>query len=755
MRNLLKAASIINFVSVGICCLMAILLNPFFWWMGSAIESFLTIMVLFISFTFITGLVYLDYSKLDIENLYQKRNVIFTLGIITLFINLLSGILLLIARDKIVVEYHLSGNKFKKEEVLPEIKKLDIMLKIGVTFVSLAGLIFATSNWTIISSTTKIVIILLMGILFIGLSIFSRKKLQLKQSDLMYWTLGIIFFLIVGIASGSVGLFGKWFSFTGAGKDLLLATLSLLATLLAYLTYKHLNEKIYLSVIAIGIIATLGFILSYAHVSFINIISILSLLVILTNIIFKYQKSIKNIIEKFDMFLLLSLSFLLIIYYLINNANSVISSVLATTLLIGNLIYVNNKKSTILVPITCLGLIGATTIGIDLNYSGTLIAGLLYTIFYVLMICSGYLYRNKKNELVFTIILNILVFATFLVDFQINPLKNILVAFLLLVPTIINSNFMKNKSVIEYYLTPIKLIIFTSSLAYLLTSFVDISCLFSICMCYFVMLFGYFLTVDKKLKLEYFTLFSLLLILAVTNVNNTSEAIPTLVVLLSSVFPIIIVNNTDEKSYQDFSLASFIFLLIAIYHVIIDGNLLGTLQPVGSLIVILIYLSIMLQCKNKKLYFTITAVSLTFPFYNFIVGTLCEYPISFIAMSILIFYTVYLFCENLIENNSIKRVIYLIALSVILVKLIFEANLIIGLFVGIITLFLMILGILNEKYNQFFIIGLVFLILNLIVQLYDLWTKIPLWLYLLIVGLLIIAFVMYKEIAKKRNMPLK
>lgn len=757
MRNLLKAASIINFINVAVCCLMIILLGPFLWPVESFMEPFLTVIVLFGVFIFITGLVYLNYSQLDISDLYQRRNLILGLGIITLLLNFVSGILLLIARDKIVVQYHLGSDKEKRMKISPEIEKIDILLKVGVTLVSLAGLIFATSNWTVTSTITKVVIVLLMGILFISLSIFSHKKLQLKQTELMYWTLGVTFILIAGIASGIGKIFGDWFSFTGAGQDLLLASLSLIASLFSYLTYKYFHNKIYLSIAVIGIVVALGFILAYANISFTNIVSILSLLVILANVVFQHQKDIRNVVERFNIIFLSSLSGLLIIYYLISNVSSIASAFLATTLLIVSLVYLNNKaeKYTLLVPVICLGLISSTIMGIDLNYPGTVIASLLYTIFYIFMILSGYLYRNKKVELGITIILNLLLLLTFLIDFPIYPFKNILVGFLLLVPVIINSSFMKNKSLIEYYLVPIKLIIFTSSLVYLFTSFAYVSCLFNICMCYFVMLFGYFIATDKSLKLEYFILFGLLLITAVTNIGGDSETIPTLVVLLSSFFPLIIINNTNEKKYQDFSVASFIFMLIAIYHILTAGNLLGTLQPVSSLIVILIYLLIMFKQKHKKLYFIITAVGLIFPFYNYIVGPLCDYPFSSIALSILIFYTVYLFSENLFKNNFVKKIIWLVTLSLILISLIFEANLIIGLFVGVVTFLLMIFGTLSNENNSFFIIGFSFLILNLIVQLRDLWLKIPLWIYLLTVGLFIIGVVMYKEIAKKGNIPLK
>ena len=56
-----------------------------------------------------------------------------------------------------------------------------------------------------------------------------------------------------------------------------------------------------------------------------------------------------------------------------------------------------------------------------------------------------------------------------------------------------------------------------------------------------------------------------------------------------------------------------------------------------------------------------------------------------------------------------------------------------------------------EHYKKLFYCNIVITIVNIVVQLWEFWTQIPFYLYLLLVGIALIAFVTYKELHKKDN----
>jgi hypothetical protein len=67
-------------------------------------------------------------------------------------------------------------------QIDPEQKKLDLLLKLGVGMVIISGLIFSTSTWNYISDVLKMIILMLIGFAFVGLSLFSEKKIKIEKT---------------------------------------------------------------------------------------------------------------------------------------------------------------------------------------------------------------------------------------------------------------------------------------------------------------------------------------------------------------------------------------------------------------------------------------------------------------------------------------------------------------------------------------------------------------------------------------------
>ena len=175
MKNNLLVAGIFNII-VG--CL----------WLFASFEASTAAFVIG-AFVLVAGIMNIIYSKLEPEKLYEKRNIILIWGILLLPFSLISAIILLVDCDKIKSEYA----KYLREQdvkvldennqnvkVSKETKKLDILLKIGIAMVSVSGIMIATTSWELMTDFVKSIMIALIGVLFLGLSIFSDKKLKIR-----------------------------------------------------------------------------------------------------------------------------------------------------------------------------------------------------------------------------------------------------------------------------------------------------------------------------------------------------------------------------------------------------------------------------------------------------------------------------------------------------------------------------------------------------------------------------------------------
>jgi hypothetical protein len=91
---------------------------------------------------------------------------------------------------------------------------VNVIIIIGTIFIVLAGIIFSTTNWSVMSDSLKTVTVFSAGILFWIISFTAEKKLQLESTGKTFFTLGSIFIPIGVIASGFFELFGSWFSFS-------------------------------------------------------------------------------------------------------------------------------------------------------------------------------------------------------------------------------------------------------------------------------------------------------------------------------------------------------------------------------------------------------------------------------------------------------------------------------------------------------------------------------------------------------------
>ena len=161
------------------------------------------------------AMVFFVASSKSVEDLYQSRNGYLIYGIIHLIFNQLAGILSIVAVSMIENEfnrkypintngpnqyngpYNNYNNQYNynnqmynnqpyyqqplkpkkhKENVDPQARKIDILLKLGVGMVFVSGILFATTSWSIITDLIKLIVLTLLGFMFLVYHYFQKRN---------------------------------------------------------------------------------------------------------------------------------------------------------------------------------------------------------------------------------------------------------------------------------------------------------------------------------------------------------------------------------------------------------------------------------------------------------------------------------------------------------------------------------------------------------------------------------------------------
>ena len=91
-------------------------------------------------------------------------------------------------------------------------------LIIGVVFVVLAGLIFATTAWHVLPSYCKVIMVLGFSGLFFGSSLLAGKILKIQRTSQAVYILGSIFLFLTVLTAGYFGLIGPEFILKGQNR---------------------------------------------------------------------------------------------------------------------------------------------------------------------------------------------------------------------------------------------------------------------------------------------------------------------------------------------------------------------------------------------------------------------------------------------------------------------------------------------------------------------------------------------------------
>ncbi|MBR1654554.1 MAG: hypothetical protein IJ690_06425 [Clostridia bacterium] len=390
-------------------------------------------------FLVIIGVLCLMYSKLDSDKLYEKRKIVLTFGVVLIPFNFISAIILLIVSDRIGtdnvnVTSQISENASTQNEeneiidsdgkvitptvkntVNKEVKKVDTLLKIGIAMVAISGVMIATTSWDAITDFVKMLIIAIIGVVFLGLSFFSEKKLKIRSTTITYWFLSMIAFSLSIFMIGNFGLVGEWFSVNSDGADIFISVLLLSISLFSYLTYKRFDMTFWFYAACFGTALALSTITSFVAQDKEVCVLIFTVLTLLINIIPKSEKTEIKIIKLFGIVMSFITTVLLIGEEIDPNDKILVLITAGVQILNLVLLSILDKRDEIKI-LSGIGIISIVTMGLtgiyfDLDEIIVMLINRSIILLVAILIC-GLIVRNKKvSTAILGIVLPILILS--------------------------------------------------------------------------------------------------------------------------------------------------------------------------------------------------------------------------------------------------------------------------------------------------------------------------------------------------------
>lgn len=132
-------------------------------------------------------------------------------------------------------------------------------LMIGIVFVVLSGLIFATTTWNILPSFVKVMSILLFSACFFIISSVAEHRLHIHKTGNAFYLLGSIFLFLSVLAAGYFGMFGPEFILDGRNRFRVLWVGSLVTEAVLLAGIKRFCDRAYTQVCFWGLSVSMAF----------------------------------------------------------------------------------------------------------------------------------------------------------------------------------------------------------------------------------------------------------------------------------------------------------------------------------------------------------------------------------------------------------------------------------------------------------------------------------------------------------------
>lgn len=728
--------------------------------------------------TFILSYNVLD-EKTDIVKV--KRNLIINAIISVTHLNFINMVLYIWAsesvetkqRKQLLMAHNLAieGNKKKafeepKEKISDEARKIDILLKIGVFLVILSGVIFSTSSTGPVIDLFKPFFILILSGLFYCLSHVFKTKVKIKKSENTYYVLSQIFIIFFAVALGYFKTLGEFLSFDGEGEKLVYSFIVLLSSLIGRnLGKKYEKDELYV-ISYLLIYVSLMFTLLYFEVSGILIASILLILSIIG--FFKISKDNSYYHDSRIILMFICGIYIFGYNFTIETTEELFNGFLGIGLFISNL-YFSTKKyedvifkqilmfASVVFANMCLYNLGDVLFH-ELYYKD----GITNIPFYASLVTLGFHhYFISKNEYKtggFVVTGLLILFSMINMMDDACNIVLFIISLILLVYSVYNiyKNDDEKLQKVYFFLQLFLIGTLIGSFQAVLRNHFDVSVQFgTIILLYLSVIALIDIFEDKYItKIKFDLILYYILIFAIglfSIIFMTSNSIVFNLIFLAVLIGYRVYVN---KHIKNDDLINCMIVITSLLNV--EYLLLKYIPVYANPILVVVMILVAILIRKDKITSVFSASLAYLPLLATIDYLTMPYELELILYTVPLLVIVQLVSNFALDmSNKTKTILETIAMVLIMFICIFEVNIFIGLFVGVLSLIMIFIGTKNDRFNSLFYTGIIVLILNIIVQLFEYWERIPWFVYTLIAGLGIIFYVTYKEFNKDKKPKVK
>lgn len=696
----------------------------------------------------------------DENDLLENKYFLLIIGIIDILVfKFISGAICISMFSNLNNEYkfkkHMIKANKKVVKVDPQIRKIDILLKLGVAMVFIAGFVFATTGWYSLSSIIKVFIFLMISALFIGLSKFAEKHIKIKSTIYLYWILGMSFIVMLFFTAGYGSVFGEFFSFNGDGKELYLAFCCLIISMLGLVTYFNFKDKLFLNLVYTGILFVILFTCQYLGLLFETFLAIL--LPIITLIRFINIDKDKDIytLSIFSNILLCILGIVFICFT--GTYNSEVPIIITSLLFIFNLysyIY-HNKESdfNMFASMIAYVLIIPVLVLIADKISAWVIVSTLFITFLYLI---SLLFNNKKLKNSSLIIADVVTLLSFVISTGDYPwLPLVVAAFSTLICLLCTFVDKLDDYSFEVFVHPIKLAMLLFGGIYLLNHYIELTNIMGYWMSATLLTYILIYCLSRSKTLidiyEKFSIVAIIICLLFTTAIN--NIVISIAIFISVLLFYADVNWTKDRS-RGFKIFIYVLLLFNIFvsmHAI-ENSLISYQIGVNSnylfanIVTIILFALMAFFHRRDEVKLNMSLFAVLIPI-MFMIETYTNIEwVSIILPSIFVYYLTFIICRLEKSSMTVKNIMGYIGYSFSFILVIFSNNHYVLAYSFIILLISLLLGYFDKTYNSLFKVSVIGMIVLIIYQLKEFWNIIPAWLYLLVLGLILIIFATYKQL---------
>ena len=750
-RTLLKVASGINFVVGGIIFLISSFVFFTFGSWGVIAIPFFAIA----GYQFLLGGLFLGGADNIDKNIKTARVFTLIASILSILTgHMISFILGIIAFANMLQKDASPQTKPEKTDEEKAERRLRLLLALGCGLVILAGIIFAMTTWETLSGFGKTLALIIASVIFFMMSFLAEHKFNIKRSSITYYILGNVFAVFAFVAAGYFNIFGEWFSLNGEGTHLYQAFLWGIGGVLSFLAYfKYENHDIFyifdLCVLMV-ILSLVKFANFGVDVWVFVAVAILSLLALIKN----KDNNVLKVANNFGIVLLPIASIILVdvislltksdrlVFYLLAFACSFIASYY-------NAIKNKNLFYEIFAPAFTLvaAFIFTAVIGLDSKI-------ILLQLLVISLVVYAIGYSKKEQKALFSstnvvVDLGLLYVVFDALNLHFNYFAVVGAVMLLGVSVLASLKGNVGKYYFENLLEPLKVVLLSYTIYKLFYTFDYTE------ETLFLALVGVIFAViclfrKEMMKTLYFIGGILVTILAIpSSVNYFAPISQFLGVASLAVLLTITFSHKDERFKRNRELVYGLELL-ALALFVLNTFIHFDLKLIGIILLTFIYTILFIVSNRNRMFRSFTIVALLIPYVIILPISIWNANVNYILYSLPWLALIFIYTRGFLSSLDTKSVNWIegALLCIWYIKVGSMICLEVALFIGIISFASILIGYKSDKWLSLYVTGIIFMILNIIIQLKEFWETLPIWVYILLAGLVLIGIVTYSEYKK-------